>query len=88
MNFLGTCCIADLGLAVFYDVSNDSFDLPSGSRVGTKRYMAPELLDNTEPKTFHEYKKIDIYAVGLVLWEIARRCAFSGNKKMTKKYWH
>ncbi|XP_046859869.1 TGF-beta receptor type-1-like [Xenia sp. Carnegie-2017] len=75
----GTCCIADLGLAVCYDACNDSFDLPSGSRVGTKRYMAPELLDNTEPKTFHEYKKIDIYAMGLVLWEIARRCAFAGH---------
>ncbi|XP_028402960.1 TGF-beta receptor type-1-like [Dendronephthya gigantea] len=75
----GSCCIADLGLAVFYDAGSDSFDLPSGSRVGTKRYMAPEILDDTEPKTFHEFKKIDIYAMGLVLWEIARRCAFSGN---------
>ena len=81
--FSGSCCIADLGLAVYYDACNDSFDLPAGSRVGTKRYMAPELLDNTEPKTFHEYKKIDIYAMGLVLWEIARRCSFSGKETIS-----
>ena len=67
---------------MYYDANSDSFDLPPGSRVGTKRYMAPEVLDNAEPKTFHEYKKIDIYAMGLVLWEIARRCAFPGKESV------
>lgn len=80
MNFLfsGSCCIADLGLAVYYQASDDTFDLPDGSRVGTKRYMAPEVLEDSEPKSFHAFKKIDIYAMGLVLWEISRRCAFGG----------
>lgn len=76
---LGSCCIADLGLAVYYQAYDDTFDLPDGSRVGTKRYMAPEVLENSEPKSFHAFKKIDIYAMGLVLWEIARRCSFQGN---------
>lgn len=74
----GSCCIADLGLAVYYQASDDTFDLPDGSRVGTKRYMAPEVLESSEPKSFHAFKKIDVYAMGLVLWEIARRCSFSG----------
>jgi serine/threonine protein kinase len=39
----GTCAIGDLGLAVRYDVAEDRVDLASNNRVGTKRYMAPEV---------------------------------------------
>lgn len=54
-------------------------DLPPNSRQGTKRYMAPELLDNSARKEhFDAYKQGDIYAFGLVLWEIARRCISNG----------
>jgi serine/threonine protein kinase len=43
--------------------------------VGTRRYMAPEVLDETLNKTaFEAFKAADIYSFGLVLWEIARRC--------------
>lgn len=38
-----TCVIGDLGLAVRHNVSSDSVDVPSTNRVGTKRYMAPEV---------------------------------------------
>lgn len=38
-----TCAIGDLGLAVRHNVKNDSVDIPSTDRVGTKRYMAPEV---------------------------------------------
>lgn len=39
-----TCAIGDLGLAVRHDVKNDRVDIPSNHRVGTKRYMAPEVI--------------------------------------------
>lgn len=38
-----TCVIGDLGLAVRHNVTSDSVDVPSTNRVGTKRYMAPEV---------------------------------------------
>lgn len=70
-----TCAIGDLGLAVRHDVKNDTVDVPSTHRVGTKRYMAPEVLDETICATqFDAYKRADVYAFGLILWEIARRC--------------
>ncbi|XP_074600859.1 TGF-beta receptor type-1 babo isoform X2 [Brevipalpus obovatus] len=75
----GTCAIADLGLAVRYDSAANSLDIPPNPRVGTKRYLSPEVLDETmNPANFDSYKKADIYCLGLVLWEIARRCAIDG----------
>lgn len=34
----GTCCIADLGLAVRHDSATDTIDIAPNHRVGTKRY--------------------------------------------------
>ena len=43
-------------------------------RQGTKRYMAPEILDGTINHTkFDAYKMVDMYSFGLIMWEIARR---------------
>lgn len=39
----GNCAIADLGLAVRYDSATDSVDIVPNNRVGTKRYLAPEV---------------------------------------------
>lgn len=39
----GTCAIGDLGLAVRHDIITDTVDIPLNNRVGTKRYMAPEV---------------------------------------------
>lgn len=73
----GQCAIADLGLAVRYDSSTNDVDNPQNPRVGTKRYLAPEILDdnchNLTNKSFEYFKRADIYALGLVFWEIARR---------------
>lgn len=45
------------------------------------RYMAPEVLDETiNMKHFDSFKCADIYALGLVYWEIARRCNSGGNQ--------
>uniref|UniRef100_A0A3Q3BMV0 Activin receptor type-1C n=1 Tax=Haplochromis burtoni TaxID=8153 RepID=A0A3Q3BMV0_HAPBU len=75
----GTAVIADLGLAVKLDSSTNTIDIPSNHRVGTKRYMAPEILDETiNINTFESFKRADIYSLGLVFWELARRCSDRG----------
>lgn len=74
-----TCAVADLGLAVRYDSRTCSVDINPSTRVGTKRYLAPEVLDDTiNTNHFESFKRADIYAFGLVLWEIARRCNIGG----------
>lgn len=65
----GTCCIADLGLAVIQNCDTDDHDLNT-NKVGTKRYMAPELLSETmNYKDFESYKRADVYSFSLVMWE-------------------
>ncbi|XP_064598596.1 activin receptor type-1-like isoform X2 [Liolophura sinensis] len=74
-----TCCIGDLGLAVILSPESNTIDMGSNNKVGTKRYMAPELLDETlDPTNFDAFKMVDVYAFGLCLWEIARRCMIGG----------
>lgn len=75
----GTCAIADLGLAVRYDSVSNSVDIPPNTRVGTKRYLAPEVLDDSiNTNHFDTFKRADIYSFGLCIWEIARRCNVGG----------
>ncbi|KAF7664560.1 hypothetical protein LDENG_00172600 [Lucifuga dentata] len=75
----GQCCIADLGLAVIHSQSNDYLDVGNNPRVGTKRYMAPEVLDESiRIDVFESYKQTDIWALGLVFWEITRRTIVNG----------
>lgn len=53
--------------------SNVIFSLPQ------LRYMAPEVLDDSiNMKHFESFKRADIYAMGLVFWEIASRCSMGG----------
>ncbi|KAI5624461.1 bone morphogenetic protein receptor, type IBb isoform 1 precursor [Silurus asotus] len=75
----GTCCIADLGLAVKFISDTNEVDIPPNTRVGTKRYMPPEVLDETLNRNhFQSYIMADMYSFGLILWEIARRCVSGG----------
>lgn len=103
----GTCCIADLGLAVkfirwacqkcvkyfdyveyfveklnvfvWFNSDTNEVDIPPNTRVGTKRYMPPEVLDETLNRShFQSYIMADMYSFGLILWEIARRCVSGG----------
>ncbi|MCI4378708.1 hypothetical protein PGIGA_G00218910 [Pangasianodon gigas] len=74
-----TAVIADLGLAVKHDSTTNTVDIPANHRVGTKRYMAPEILDDTiNMSSFESFKRADIYSLGLVFWELARRCSVRG----------
>ncbi|CAN9497811.1 unnamed protein product [Ophioblennius macclurei] len=75
----GQCCIADLGLAVMHFQDTNELDVGNNPKVGTKRYMAPEVLDDSiQMECFESYKRVDIWALGLVLWEIARRTVSNG----------
>ena len=61
-------------MAVRYDPSTNHLDIPQNVKVGTKRYLAPEVLADTINTTdFESFKRADIYALGLVLWEICQR---------------
>ena len=67
-----TCCIADFGLAVFKN--QNEMNIPTNPKQGTKRYMAPEILNETiNMQSFESFKQADVYALGLVLWELCRR---------------
>lgn len=72
MKLDGTCCIADFGLAVTKNHLNTALAL--NPMQGTKRYMSPELLDNTiNVSRLQSFLSCDVYALGLVLWEVHRR---------------
>lgn len=70
------CAIADFGLAVKYSSESNDIELTNSERIGTIRYMAPEVLNDTmDLKSFESYKMADMYSVGLMFWEMCRRCA-------------
>ena len=80
----GSCVIADFGLAVKYDSEKNEVEVGApNTRVGTIRYMSPELLEDDGGKaneesrltsrTMSAFLQSDMYSVGLVFWEIARR---------------
>lgn len=66
---------------MIHSQSHDYLDVGNNPRVGTKRYMAPEVLDETiRVDVFESYKHTDIWALGLVFWEITRRTNVNGKK--------
>ncbi|KAJ8667105.1 hypothetical protein QAD02_008767 [Eretmocerus hayati] len=72
----GACVIADLAYAVTQDrLADDKFDIKQGS----KRYMSPELLEQSyDPQCLEGFRRADIYSLGLVFWEVCRRCISNG----------
>ncbi|KAK6618719.1 hypothetical protein RUM43_013110 [Polyplax serrata] len=75
----GSCVIADFGLAVTHVQATGQMDIADNPRVGTKRYMAPEVLDETmKTDCFESYRRADMYALGLVLWEVCTRTLSNG----------
>ena len=74
-----TVCIADFGLSVTHTKSTGELSNVPKSRVGTNRYMAPEVLDGTfEADKFENHKMTDMYSFGLVMWEVSKRCTIDG----------
>lgn len=67
-----SCCVCDLGLAVIPRRTENH----SLSEAGTLRYMAPEVLEGAVNLRDCEsaLKQIDVYSLGLVLWELGTRC--------------
>lgn len=49
-------------------------------QVGTRRYMAPEVLEGAINFTRDAFLRIDVYACGLVLWELLSRCTGHGGQ--------
>ncbi|XP_063707130.1 activin receptor type-1 isoform X2 [Culicoides brevitarsis] len=75
----GSCVIADFGLAVTHTQVTGKIDIGDNPKVGTKRYMAPEVLDETiNMECFEALRRTDIYAVSLIFWETCRRTISSG----------
>lgn len=72
----GECAISDFGLSVKYKRKNDEIDFGNeNTRIGTLRYMPPEVLNETIKATeFDSFKMADMYSVGLCYWEMSRRC--------------
>lgn len=68
-----TACIADFGLALVFHPGESPGD--THGQVGTRRYMAPEVLEGAISFQQDAFLRIDMYACGLVLWEILSRCS-------------
>ncbi|KAK2704419.1 activin receptor type-2A-like [Artemia franciscana] len=68
-----TACIADFGLAFIFTPGQSIGD--THGQVGTRRYMAPEVLEGAINFNRDSFLRIDMYAVSLVLWEILTRCS-------------
>jgi len=67
------CCIGDLGLAV---TSTDykKTVTPNNFQVGTRRYMAPEILNGTAKiDSFTSLRAADMYSSSFIIWEMAQR---------------
>nr|CAB3266925.1 Tgfbr-IIb [Phallusia mammillata] len=72
-----SCVLADFGLSLKLDPEMTRDELSNAGQVGTSRYMAPELLERLVNLTDIEmFKRMDVYAAALVLWELANRCEY------------
>lgn len=78
-----SCCICDFGFATKLNGSRYEYqgemilaETKSIYEVGTLRYMAPEILEGAVNLRDCEtsLKQIDVYSLGLVLWELCMRC--------------
>lgn len=78
-----TCCISDFGFALKtfgpryeWKGAMTLAEQKSLNEVGTIRYMAPEILEGAVNLRDCEtaLKQVDIYSLGLVLWELYSRC--------------
>lgn len=57
-------------------------------QVGTRRYMAPEVLEGAINFQRDAFLRIDMYAMGLVLWELASRCTAADGERPSPAQLH
>lgn len=78
-----SCCLCDLGFAMKTSGSRYEYrgemilaETKSINEVGTLRYMSPEILEGAVNLRDCEtsLKQIDVYSLGLVIWELCMRC--------------
>ena len=75
----GSCCIADLGLALRSTNLSEIINDPSSAIVGTKRYLAPEILAGIiNFNIFQSFLCADVYSLSLIIWEMATRVMDEG----------
>ncbi|KAI3355562.1 hypothetical protein L3Q82_018387, partial [Scortum barcoo] len=67
-----TAVIGDFGLAVLFEPGKPPGE--THGQVGTRRYMAPEVLEGAINFQRDAFLRIDMYSMGLVLWELVSRC--------------
>ena len=78
-------CLADFGLSVTKLQIRQKLYEQINIRQGTKRYMPPEVLDETiQLDNFEAYKMADVYSFAIVLWEVITRTLF--NETQTCEY--
>lgn len=87
-----SCCLCDFGFAMKVNGSRYEHEgemilaeTKSIYEVGTLRYMAPEILEGALNLRDCEtsLKQIDVYSLGLVLWELCMRCQDFYSPEMT-----
>lgn len=91
-----SCCLCDFGFAMKvngprYEHQGEMIlaETKSIYEVGTMRYMAPEILEGAVNLRDCEtsLKQIDVYSLGLVLWELCMRCRdFYAPEMLTPPY--
>lgn len=65
----------------------DEINIAPNPRVGTRRYMAPEVLDESlDTSSFEAFKMADMYSFGLVLWELGRRTVTGDKQTVVDDY--
>ena len=74
-----SCCVSDLGLAMALNPKNTEENFANSGQVGTPFYMAPEALSaKINLRDRDSFKQMDVFSMGLVLWEIFSRCEMEG----------
>jgi len=68
------CCIGDLGLAITSTDYKEKVN-KTNFQVGTRRYMAPEVLDSTlNFEKFFTFKSADMFSSSYIIWEMLHVC--------------
>uniref|UniRef100_A0A3B5B0G5 receptor protein serine/threonine kinase n=1 Tax=Stegastes partitus TaxID=144197 RepID=A0A3B5B0G5_9TELE len=73
----GTCVLCDFGCSTILRSWSERQELFKGhAQLGTLQYMSPEILEGSVNLNSSEFlMQADVYALGLLLWEIWMRCS-------------